>query len=271
MNSDGHNSTLKQKSVEFVESKFGRIEAYSDDIITQQIKGFGNHTRPEFAFATAALDYSMNVFDLGAHIGTFSMAVLAKIQRNQRLLSVEGSPTTFSILKRNCATLGVANVDLVNGFVGESVGFAYSESKENTGGSRLVRAQQGQNTVDFMSIDKLAKKYFVPDYIKIDIEGAEYDAFKNCKVLRQHTPIIYMEMSAAQLAEFGHSISMMNELMKDIGYSFFVNIGERNARHDFFQVKEIESLDGFKPFFDVLCIPSNSNLLASLRRISKGL
>ncbi len=271
MNSDRRSDTLKRKSVEVVESQFGRIESYSNDQITQQIKTYGNHTRPEFAFALGAIDYNMNVFDLGAHIGTFSMAVLQKIQRNQRLVSVEGSLTTYSILKRNCAKRGLAKVDLVNGFVGESAGFAYSESKENTGSSRLVRALKGQKTIDFMSIDQLVAKYFVPDYIKIDIEGAEFDAFKNCKALRQHKPIIYMEMSSAQLAEFGHSISMMNELMKDIGYSFFVNIGDRNARRDFFRVKEIEALDKYKPFFDVLCIPTNSNLLTSLRRISQAL
>jgi hypothetical protein len=43
-------------------SMFGPIEAYQDDLITTQINEFGNHTRPEFSFATCIIDYGDSRF-----------------------------------------------------------------------------------------------------------------------------------------------------------------------------------------------------------------
>ena len=246
---------LDAKDTIHIQSDFGLIETYSDDLITKQIQKYGNHTRPEFAFALSAIDPTMNVFDLGCHIGTFSMAVLRKLRQGQRLLSVEGSPITAKIALHNLIRQGHARFDLKVAFVGGDESLTFNENTENTGGSSLRQTgiDDPNNTVETVSIDKLTQTYFAPDYIKIDIEGAEYSALSQSQYIRDKKPILYAEVSSL-LENLGHTKEMLDEFLQNLGYQFFVNVGFRNAPHDFWRAKQLNSIVGYKDFFDVLCI-----------------
>lgn len=259
---------IENKEVVKVTSQFGEILAFQDDLITSQIETFGNHTRPEFAFAQSLLDFDHNVFDIGGHIGTFSIAALSKMQPGTRLLAVEGNPVTFELLKNNIASRGHAKVDLLNSFCGTSSdGFSYAENLGNTGASRLVKSTAGEDQVSMIPLDDLARDYFTPDYVKIDIEGAEYSALQNSQMIRDAKPIVYMEV-AEHLSAFGHDSEMLNELFQSLGYVFYVNTGRRNAKHDVFGVKQIPALHKHAAFFDVLCVPENSEAHRALRYVA---
>ena len=258
---------ISNKEIIKIDSQFGEIFAFKDDLITSQIMEFGNHTRPEFAFSQSLLDFDSNVFDIGAHIGTFSIAALSKMRAGTRLLAVEGNPTTFELLAKNCAGRGLAKIDLLNTFCGDESGFSYSENNDNTGASHLVKSSANEVQVSMILLDKLAQEYFTPDYIKIDIEGAEYSALHNSEMLRDKKPIVYMEVSP-HLHNFGHDSKMLNKLFQRLGYVFFVNIGERNARHDLFRVAQIPALHKYKGFFDVLCVPQNSDAHNAMQYIT---
>jgi hypothetical protein len=58
-----------------VDTTFGRIETFVDDLITNQLLQFGAHTRPELALLLSIIEPGDFVFDVGAHIGTFSAPV----------------------------------------------------------------------------------------------------------------------------------------------------------------------------------------------------
>lgn len=263
-----HNSIENSPGVFRLMSEFGSILCYKDDLISQQIKDFGNHTRPEFAFATSVLDHSMAVFDLGAHIGTFSLVALRKLHEGSRLLSVEGNPTTFDLLAKNLESRGVTRTATVNAFVGEGKQLRYEPKLGNSGAGRLIPSQETLRGIDFFSIDELVKKYFTPDYIKIDVEGMEYHCLSKYSTLHVDLPIIYLEINKTALSIHGHSSLDLDDLLRPMGYSFFVNSGDRNAKHDIFRVTKIKSLIGYRDFYDVLCIPAHSEKLAPLDRVS---
>ena len=79
-----------------LDTVFGKLKCYANDLITKQIQQFGNHTRPEFAFATSLILKDFKIFDLGAHIGTFTLSALKKIDSNSKVLCVEGNKKTDS-------------------------------------------------------------------------------------------------------------------------------------------------------------------------------
>ena len=70
------------KEIIEIDSIFGIIKAFKNDLITDQIIKFGNHTRPEFAFATSIILNNFNIFDLGAHIGTFALTSIKKLEKS---------------------------------------------------------------------------------------------------------------------------------------------------------------------------------------------
>ena len=254
-----------------VPSEFGPIEGFRGDRITEHVRLWGNHCRPEFAFAQAPMDARMNVFDLGCHIGTFSLGVLRRLGAESRLLAVEGMEATLRLARRNLARRGGARVEVVQGFVGsgDRAAMVMRQTGSDMGVSRLVRSAAPEQGVETVSLDMLAERHFVPDYIKIDVEGAEFAAFSSSEMIARHRPILYAEMAVGPLREFGHTMTDVNDLLSDLGYAFFVNIGERNATHDFWKAGTIERIDRYETFFDVLCIPRDSAKAQALLKIAE--
>ncbi len=252
-----------------VKSMFGDIEVFEDDLITDQIRRFGNHTRPEFAFALSVLDPEMKVFDLGAHIGTFSLAAIQKLAKTSRLLAVEGNSKAYALLERNCSGRGSTQMTFLRSFVGQTRGYSYHHVHRNTGAGYLAPSDEaGHEDLPLVTLDQLCLGYFPPDYIKIDIEGAEYEVLSGSDFIETQRPILYIEVSEGQLSRFGHSQQMLSDFLKSLGYEFFVNAGDRNGGHDVFNVSRIDSLSGYKKLFDALCVPEGSDELIELTAAS---
>ncbi|CAB3765072.1 FkbM family methyltransferase [Paraburkholderia humisilvae] len=242
-----------QKNVTVVTSKFGSVLTYQDDLVTSQILQYGNHTRPEFAFATALLNHDSKVFDLGAHIGTFTLEVLTKLGGEGHVLCVEGDPRTFDLLRMNINQQPRrAQTLLRNCFVGSGSGLEFVHDPDNTGAHHLRPSQQG--TIVAEQLDSLVQSSFEPDYIKIDVEGAEFSALGNSEYVRTRRPHLYVEVADHQLARFGHRKEDLNRMLIDLGYRFFGNVGARNARHDLYKIAEIANLVDYGDFFDILCV-----------------
>jgi FkbM family methyltransferase len=259
--------SAQNKSVTIVKSKFGNLLVYENDLITSQIVEFGNHTRPEFAFATGVIQHNSKVFDLGAHIGTFSLEVLSNLGGEGKLLAVEGHPTTFNVLGMNVLDQAKrAQVFLKNGFVGNGESkFNYIEVENNSGAGHLYPSSSQE--IETVSIDELVREYFEPDYIKIDIEGAEFVALSHSSYIAEQKPVLYFEVSTQQLGYFGNNKDELHALLSNLGYQFFVNTGPRNARHDYFKVTRIENLANYSDFFDVLCVSAQSPEYALLMEV----
>ncbi|MFQ6553334.1 FkbM family methyltransferase [Aestuariibius insulae] len=273
-------STLERKKIVTVDSCFGPIEAYEDDLITEHLEQFGNHTRPEFAFATSVLMPHTKMFDLGAHIGTFSMTAMAKLSSNAQILAVEGSPATAAILDRNIGRLtqdekglqidGRPKVTVLNALMVPSEDrFSLAENETNTGASRLSVQQHDTapkiETPQF-GIDQLVERYFRPDYIKIDLEGIEGLLLGSSTYVSGTKPLIYMEIARHVMASFGTKLTELDAFMKKLGYVFYVNDFARNGPHDIFRVRHISSLATYRKFFDVLCVPESSELSGTFSR-----
>lgn len=127
-------------------------------------------------------------FDLGGCFG-YDALVLAQLT-GAPVLSVELEPLLAREIRENAA----ANPGLPSIFV--EVGF--------------VGGADGDGLV---SIDGLADRYFVPDLIKMDIEGGEVDALRGAtRVLAERKPAIQLEV---------HSKSIEWEclaILRDAGY-----------------------------------------------------
>jgi FkbM family methyltransferase len=208
------------------------------------------------------------VFDLGAHIGTFTIPIAQKVGLAGRVVAVEPCAPHFELLRENVRLNGLeARCHLVNALIA-AADQTYKTTTTNirNSGATYFAPGASDEVIEVTDIDSLSRAYFLPTHIKIDIEGLEVWALKNAKVVQKENPIIYAEISEHQFARYKSTVQEIDDFLRTCGYKFFRNIGERNAGNDFFRPAELARLKDGGSFFDVLAIPRNSVGLLDSRR-----
>ena len=242
-----------------VDSIFGKVLTFRNDIITNQIIKFGAHTRPELAMLLTVIASGDAVFDLGAHIGTYTIPIARKIGTSGRVLAVEGLPKNFDVLLRNLDIQELRGIVMPLNVLIAPENTLYSPvfKERNSGGTHFESSVADQETVSvrISGIDELCTHYFAPRVIKIDIEGFEAFALSASQFVQDKRPIIYCEISATNLARADASVSGLENLFRTCDYRLFRNITPRNAATDLFSAKELWDLAEGGDFFDVLAIP----------------
>tara|TARA_B110000014_G_scaffold226816_1_gene186320 strand:- start:171 stop:956 length:786 start_codon:yes stop_codon:yes gene_type:complete len=250
-----------------IKTIYGELTCFDKDLITEKILKYGSYARPEFSFATSIIRKNFKIFDLGAHIGTFALASEKKIDNGGKILCLEGNLETFNLLSKNLKNK--KNITLLNEYIGNTNNtYSYFISNlNNMGGGHLLEKDDGN--IQCYSIDDLVNDYFFPQYIKIDIEGLEYTAISNSKYIKEKLPIIYVEINENALARNKSSKSQLINLLKNYGYTFFKNIGDRNNEHDIFLNAHIEDFSIIKnKIFDIICVNKHSQEYQYLKKNS---
>jgi len=250
------------------QSIFGEIRAYTDDLITDQIIDFGAHTRVELAFLLAVVESGDKVFDLGAHIGTFTLPLAQKVGPLGRVIAVEAARETFEILEGNVSRASAKNIEVLKGLIAPSSGaYAAHTADKNTGATYFLPASDSEKpTLSTISIRELCEKFFVPRIVKIDLEGFEAHAFRDAAPLWPAKPIIYAEICRDHIERTGQSVETLDRLFHANGYRFFRNVGDRNAAHDDFVVTELDCLSAGGSFYDLLAIHRDDERIGRITR-----
>jgi len=163
-------------------------------------------------------------FDIGSNIGKWA---LANIKNCDKIISVEASPQTFEKLTQNCKN---DNIILLNYAVcnnnGNDITFYYAHNEDvlstlnkdwltkNT--SRFCNQPYTEITCKTITIDTLIDQYGLPDLIKVDVEGGEYECISS---LTKKAKLICFEWASETNDITNHCIDYLFSL----GYTdFFV-------------------------------------------------
>jgi FkbM family methyltransferase len=161
--------------------------------------------------------------DAGAHIGQYSIMLSPRFRK---VLAVEANPETFKLLEENIRLNKATNVKAINRALwcedGKQLEFFIT--KMNVGASSLKRdliAEEGLTidrkiTVYTITLNTLLEKEDIGDVdlMKLDIEGAEYEALQGLN-LSKHVikKIVYEALNqeyynrvASHLRKFGYEI-----------------------------------------------------------------
>jgi FkbM family methyltransferase len=174
-------------------------------------------------------------FDIGANIGAYTL--VASEQALARVYAFEPHPATFKLLTENIAINGRDNIKALNLALGNQEGTVDFLGEYGSPLNRVVAdGHILQNTikVPMRRAADICRDYNVsPDFVKVDVEGFEYEVLKGFDEYLRVIKLLFIEANEDPDSEESHSIA---RLLSDNGlkgpYFFdFNNLTFYNDRH----------------------------------------
>jgi FkbM family methyltransferase len=194
----------------------------------------GSFEPNEFAFLRAFLQPGMIVLDGGANDGLYSLYSARRVGRNGRVLAVEPSAREFDRLIMNVKLNRLGNVRPLRAALLDRVGEATLAIAEpgheglnaigNFASSATVRTvsheRVAHTTIDALVEDEQLERL---DFVKLDLEGSEVAALEGSRAaVSRFRPIILLEAEDERLASQGKTKQELADVVKELGYSFWV-------------------------------------------------
>lgn len=160
--------------------------------------------------------------DVGAHIGCYTIQA-AKLAKT--VVTVEAHPDNFSILKRNIELNNFSNVIALNIGAWSSKDKLKLNISEASGSHSFINAFGfGSIEIDTYPLDEVLINFGIRkvDWIKIDVEGAEFEVLNGLKETLKQKPKLIIELWNSNrdkvlslLSSYGYKISEIPEQRGD--------------------------------------------------------
>ncbi len=125
-------------------------------------------------------------YDIGANAGFFSLLGSRCVGDRGQVFAFEPLPENIGTLKSQLELNQVVNCTIVETAISDQVGeVQFSEGSETTTGHiKSIESNEGRvNIVKTIALDEFTKTNSPPDFIKMDIEGAEVLALQGARGL----------------------------------------------------------------------------------------
>lgn len=156
------------------------------------------------------------LYDVGAHVGYYSLLASNLVGPTGQTIAFEPRPLNAHYLRRHVRSNQCRNVQLVQACVGETSGSCRFEVRTGSGTGHISR--NGNMIVPIVSLDELyrEKKLPTPNFIKIDVEGAEIFVLKGSKeIIAEVRPTILVATHGDELlGECTNFLTAMNYHIK---------------------------------------------------------
>lgn len=210
----------------------GRYKAYLDT----RDRGFAAHLMLDgywemwlTQFIARRVGPGMQVVDVGANFGYYSLLMGDLIGAGGRLLAVEPNPPAAEMLRKTLE---------LNGFATRSTVIAAAAGAVDGVGRLLVpegepknamlvsdpddQAERGLVAVPIRSLDRLLDSFARVDFLKIDAEGAEEDIMIGLsETIARHKPRIILEFNPGRCRDPGALLARLREpypILRCLGY-----------------------------------------------------
>ncbi len=194
------------------------------------------------------------MIEVGANIGTHTMALSALVGSEGRVYAFEPQRIVFQTLCANMALNSITNVEAFQVAVSNEESsimipdFDYAK-ENNFGGIELDKFSHGRKVPkvkldDFLELDRL-------DFIKIDVEGMEQGVIEGAAIMiEKFKPILYVENDRVEKSE------ELIETIKNLGYKIYAH-NPRLFNPDNF-AKNPDNIFGNIVSKNILCIHHDS-------------
>lgn len=170
----------------------------------------------------------MNVLDLGANIGFFTMLAAHLVGPSGHVTAVEPNLANVRLLEASRRANGFDQVRIVPCAAGAEPGMLVLDSAYSNGITAPVSGQDDDRLRRAVLVPSLPVEALLSgrrlDFIKIDIEGAEHTALSGCAaLLRRQRPVVISEFSPGLLvSNSGVAPETYLRLLLELGYAIAV-------------------------------------------------
>ncbi|HMU72390.1 MAG TPA: FkbM family methyltransferase [Ferruginibacter sp.] len=187
-----------------------------------------NYEKDNFRFFFDSVKPGDTVLDFGAHIGLFAAMAAKAVGSSGKVYAFEPSPSTNELLKKtvqinNASACITTFQKAVGGAVGKTT-FFVGEQADNA--NSLVNYKEDRPfrgiDIDVTTIDAFVKEQQLAkiDFIKIDVEGVEYDAMRGAvETFRKFRPKAILAIHPEPVKAKGDSLEGIYELVKELNYT----------------------------------------------------
>jgi FkbM family methyltransferase len=181
-----------------------------------------NYEKETFSYFNECIKPGQTIFDIGAHIGLFSVFFSKKLNGTGKVICFEPTPSTFGILKQTVAFNHLANCIAVNAAIAEKSGTLKfnltSKDGEGSNANSLVETGQSVNAteVSVFSIDDYRRNHKLKiDILKIDVEGYELNALMGAKeTFENDKPMGILALHPSSIKKLGQSLEQIWDLLE---------------------------------------------------------
>ena len=170
----------------------------------------------------------MTVFDIGANIGYYTVLLARRVGHQGAVHAFEINDKVLDVLEENVRMAHLTNVTVVKKAItkttGEAEFFLPREGDEAEGSLRKSDRYDALSVVKVktVSIDDYVHEHGIQrvDFIKIDVEGAEYEAFQGATKLlsSKDKPVIMFEALDSACVNFGVTWYQVVKQVSEFGY-----------------------------------------------------
>jgi FkbM family methyltransferase len=203
--------------VETYQCRHGMMAHFATDpAVGLSLREYGEWGEDEIALLAPYVDAGATVLDVGANVGTDTLAFARLVGPSGRVLAIEGNPETFTLLAYNVVENGhSACVQPLNVLVGQAAGFVpfnlfVGRGLDNPGAKTFLPELAGALTplaenavrlqLPLITIDSLALSSCA--LMKIDVEGMESQVLRGAlATIERCRPTIYFEHASGSIRE----------------------------------------------------------------------
>jgi FkbM family methyltransferase len=193
---------------------------------------YQRYSEPETArFLTAFLKPGMTFWDVGAHIGEYSLLAARCIGAVGRVHAFEPQPNMFEFLRCNIVANELSNVTSHCVAVSDRVGVADFSLHPEPSMSCLNVNYSSDEQMPSVSVRTTSLDEFwtssgkIPDVVKVDVEGAERSVLAGGESLlqlpAQIAPIWIMEFDEGNCSRFGYPAKDLLKCFSDYGFATY--------------------------------------------------
>lgn len=187
-------------------------------------KFLGNYEKDQTNFMCSVIKDGDYCFDLGSHIGYFTMLFARLVGEKGKVFSFEPIKEGFEFQKKSIQKNNFKNIKIFNFALGneekKQKAFIFSDSGMAHFDKSILGLDDSQEHEDFQvkTLDAIpdVKALEKLDFLKVDIEGFEFNALSGgIETLRKHKPNMLIEIHSQE-----NYIGIFN-MLQELKYNFY--------------------------------------------------
>jgi len=186
----------------------------------------------------SSLTDSPLIIDCGANWG-LSVIYFKELYPNAAIIAFEADPDIYKLLKSNISSCKLENIELVNKAVWIKNEILRFSTDGGLGGTLTDLGIKEKNIkeIESVKLKDILASYKRVDFLKIDIEGAEYEVIKDCAEALSVVNTLFVEYHSTP--KNPQSLDEILHILKAAGFRYYIKEAWNNMSHPFVDSKEL--------------------------------